>query len=72
MRETNLRQFDLNLLHLFEAIHQTGSVTAAADRVAISQSAASHALARLREQVGDELFVRTGRALVATPIARRL
>lgn len=72
MSDINLRQLDLNLLNLFEAIHETGSVTAAADRVALSQSAASHALARMRDQIGDDLFVRTGRALAPTPIGARL
>lgn len=72
MNDANLRRLDLNLLNLFEAICETGSVTAAAARVAMSQSAASHALARMREQIGDELFVRSGRALVPTPIGARL
>jgi len=72
MSDVNLRRLDLNLLNLFEAICETGSVTAAADRIAMSQSAASHALARMREQIGDELFVRNGRALVPTPIGARL
>jgi DNA-binding transcriptional LysR family regulator len=72
MTDVNLRRLDLNLLNLFEVICETGSVTAAADRVGMSQSAASHALARMREQIGDELFVRSGRALVPTPIGARL
>src|SRR4051794_26416909 len=65
----NLRSFDLNLLVVFEAIHETSSVSRAAERLALSQPATSHALARLRLAFGDELFVRTGQRLVPTPVA---
>ncbi len=66
----NLRSLDLNLLAVFEAICEAGSVSAAAERLALSQSATSHALARLREACGDELFVRTARGLAPTPVAQ--
>lgn len=65
----NLRSFDLNLLVVFEAIHETGSVSRAAERLALSQPAASHALARLRQAFGDELFVRAGQRLAPTAVA---
>lgn len=42
----NLRSLDLNLLTVFEAIYEVGSVSGAADRLALSQSATSHALSR--------------------------
>jgi DNA-binding Lrp family transcriptional regulator len=45
---TNLRSLDLNLLAIFEAIFETGSIVRAAARVNLSQSAVSHALGRLR------------------------
>jgi LysR family transcriptional regulator, transcriptional activator for leuABCD operon len=45
----NLRSLDLNLLTVFEAIYDIGTVSGAADRLAHRQSAASHALARLRD-----------------------
>jgi DNA-binding transcriptional LysR family regulator len=53
----NLRSLDLNLLTVFEAIYELGTVSAAAERIALSQSATSHALSRLRKACGDELFV---------------
>ncbi|WP_162062069.1 LysR family transcriptional regulator [Undibacterium sp. KW1] len=54
----DLRKLDLNLLLVFNALYQQRSVTAAAHELALSPSALSHALARLRTALGDELFVR--------------
>jgi DNA-binding transcriptional LysR family regulator len=52
-------ELDLNLLRLAAALHETGSVTAAAVRLGVTQAAASNALARLRRACGgDPLFVR--------------
>src|SRR5579871_4371574 len=65
-------QVDLNLLIVLEAIYSAGGITRAGERLNLTQSAISHALARLRAQLGDPLFVRHGHALVATPITRRL
>jgi hypothetical protein len=55
----NFRQLDLNLLRVLCAIHRTGSVTEAGQQLALSQSATSNALARLRHCFGDALFVRS-------------
>ncbi len=66
----NLRSLDLNLLTIFEAIYELGTVSAAADRLALSQSATSHALSRLREVCGDVLFVRARHGLSPTPVAQ--
>ena len=66
----NLRSLDLNLLTVFEAIYEVGTVSGAADRLALSQSATSHALARLREACKDDLFIRAGQGLSATTVAR--
>jgi DNA-binding transcriptional LysR family regulator len=66
----NLRSLDLNLLTVFEAIYELGSVSAAADRLALSQSATSHALSRLRHACNDELFVRAQQGLSPTPVAQ--
>jgi DNA-binding transcriptional LysR family regulator len=66
----NLRSLDLNLLTIFEAIYELGTVSAAANRLALSQSATSHALSRLREVCGDELFVRARHGLSPTPVAQ--
>ncbi|POZ60525.1 LysR family transcriptional regulator [Chromobacterium alticapitis] len=68
----NLRGLDLNLLRVFDALYRSRSVQSAADALAISPSACSHALSRLRESVGDELFLRTGREMRPTERARRL
>lgn len=61
---------DLNLLAVLDALCRTGSVSRAAELLALSQPAVSHALARLRDQTGDPLFLRSGRGLV--PTARAL
>jgi DNA-binding transcriptional LysR family regulator len=68
----NLRSLDLNLLTVFEAIYELGNVSGAADRLALSQSAASHALARLREACRDDLFVRARQGLSPTPVAAEM
>ncbi len=62
----NFRQLDLNLLRVLAAIHRTRSVTAAGKALALSQSATSNALARLRQFFGDELFVRSPDGLQPT------
>ena len=67
-----VRTLDLNLLLAFDALVTERHVTRAAQRVGISQSAMSHALARLRAHLGDELFVRSPRGLIATPRAAAL
>jgi DNA-binding transcriptional LysR family regulator len=66
----NLRSLDLNLLTVFEAIYELGTVSGAADRLALSQSATSHALSRLREACRDDLFVRARLGLSPTPVAK--
>jgi DNA-binding transcriptional LysR family regulator len=68
----NLRSIDLNLLTVFESIYELGSVSAAADRLALSQSATSHALSRLRDVCKDDLFVRAPQGLSPTPIAKEI
>jgi DNA-binding transcriptional LysR family regulator len=63
---------DLNALATLDALLQEGSVTGAARRVGLSTPAMSHALARLRERLGDPLLVRSGRGMVLTPRAEAL
>jgi DNA-binding transcriptional LysR family regulator len=63
---------DLNLLVVFQALHTRRSVTRAALDLGLTQSAVSHALGRLRELLGDALFVRDGRGLAPTPRADAL
>ena len=60
---------DANLLLALDALFQTGSVTGAARRMNVSPPAMSHTLSRLRQALGDPLFVRAGNRLVPTPRA---
>jgi DNA-binding transcriptional LysR family regulator len=68
----NLRSIDLNLLLVFEAVLREGSIARAAERLHLSQPATSHALARLRHRLKDQLFVRTPAGMTPTPRAERL
>ena len=61
---------DLNLLRVFDAVMEERSVLRATQKINLSQSAVSHSLARLREMVDDELFIRTTTGM--QPIARAL
>jgi DNA-binding transcriptional LysR family regulator len=72
VHERALSGVDLNLLVVLRALLRERHVTRAAAHVGLSQSATSHALARLRELYEDPLLVRTGRALTLTPRAERL
>ncbi|MCO8274400.1 LysR family transcriptional regulator [Actinoplanes sp. TRM 88003] len=62
---------DLNLLRVFDALLETGSVSAAAGRLHLSVPATSRALGRLRQAMNDPIMVRAGRGLVPTPFAQR-
>ncbi|MCB1526564.1 MAG: LysR family transcriptional regulator [Hyphomicrobiaceae bacterium] len=68
----NLSRIDLNLLVAFDALITERSVTKAAERVGLGQSAMSHNLARLRQLFDDELFVRTPHGMRPTPKAAAL
>lgn len=63
---------DLNLLLTLDVLLAEGSVARAAQRLRLSPSAMSRALARLRQTTGDPLLVRAGRGLVPTPRALEL
>ena len=63
---------DLNLLVTLDVLLAEGSVARAAQRLRLSPSAMSRALARLRDATGDPLLVRAGRGLVPTPRALEL
>jgi DNA-binding transcriptional LysR family regulator len=63
---------DLNLLLTLNVLLDEGNVARAADRLGLSPSAMSRALARLRSTTGDPLLVRAGRGLVPTPRAMEL
>lgn len=68
----HLLEIDGRMLRTFLAVLETGSVTAAADRLGLTQSAVSHALERLRVLLGDPLFVKSGRGIAATGRAEAL
>ena len=72
MRNFDHLDLDGHALRLFLAVLEEGSVTAAAERLAVTQSAVSHALQRLREIVRDPLFVKSGRGIVPTSHALAL
>jgi DNA-binding transcriptional LysR family regulator len=68
----NLNSLDLNLLVALDALLREASVSRAAMRIGLSQPAASHALQRLRDMIGDPLLVRTGARMELTPRAQAL
>jgi len=68
----NFNTFDLNLVRLFLALWELRNVTAAAERLNLTQPAASHALKRLRAHFSDPLFTRVGKSMVPTEAAERL
>src|ERR1700757_4596419 len=69
---SRLQRIDLNLFRVFDVVYRERSLSRAAALLYLSQSAVSHALARLREQIGDPLFVRQGRGVPPTPRAGQL
>lgn len=68
----SINRIDLGLLQVFDAIFWKGGVSAAARHLNLSQPAISHALAKLRIIMGDELFVRQGNVLAPTSKSRLL
>lgn len=72
MHAMHLAGIDLNLAVVLHALLEERSVSRAAGRIGLSQSATSHALARLRELVGDPLFVRTPAGLAPTARAEAM
>lgn len=72
MSEIDWSHLDGRLLQLLVAVLETGSVTAAAMRLGVTQSAVSHLLDKLRAITGDRLFVKQGRGIAPTPHARAL
>src|SRR5256886_5705560 len=68
----NVRDVDLNLLRVFDAVLRERGVTPAAAGLDLTQPAVSNALSRLRALFGDPLFVRTPSGMDATPFAREL
>ncbi|SJM50561.1 Transcriptional regulator, LysR family [Frigoribacterium sp. JB110] len=63
---------DLNLVRVFVAVHEARSLTVAASRLYVTQSAVSQSLARLRGELDDRLFERRGRTMEPTALAQSL
>jgi DNA-binding transcriptional LysR family regulator len=70
MNTIHLSRIDLNLFVVFDAIYTEGGITRASKRLSLTQPAISHALGRLRELFDDPLFMRQGKAMIPTPMAR--
>jgi len=68
----SIEAIDLNLILALHHVLAEGTVVRAAERLHVTPSAVSNSLARLRELLGDPLFVRSGRKVVPTPFARSL
>ncbi len=68
----NFRTLDLNLLRVFDTVMAEGSLTRAASVLAMTQPAASHALKRLHEALGEQLFTRTASGMKPTLRAQAL
>ena len=68
----NIHDLDLNLLLVFDAIYRERSISAAADKLDLSQPAVSNALRRLREYMGDTLFFRAGNEMKPTRMGNSL
>ena len=68
----NFRTLDLNLLRVFDAVMVERNVTRAAEQLAMTQPAVSNALRRLREAIGEELFVPGSTGVTPTPHAESL
>jgi DNA-binding transcriptional LysR family regulator len=67
-----LKDIDLNLLRLFDAVYRTRNVSRAADLLDLTQPAASQGLSRLRTLLQDPLFMRSAGGVQPTPKAQRL
>jgi len=63
---------DMNLARVFVAIYETRSLTLAADRLYVTQSAVSQSLSRLRRELDDPLFERSVRVMEPTQLARHV
>lgn len=69
---SSLRKTDMNLLLVFDAVYRHRNISLAADQLALSPSALSHALNRLRNSLGDPLFIRHSGKMVPTAKAENI
>src|SRR4029077_11870293 len=68
----HLRMIDLNLFRVFDAMMLRRSVRKASQILLVTPSAVSHALSRLRQSIGDELFIPTESGMQPTQRALQL
>ena len=68
----NLKETDLNLFIAFDVIYTEKNLTKAGQVLGITQPAVSNALSRLRDLFGDELFIRTSKGMIPTPVANNI
>ena len=68
----DLKKFDLNLLVIFECIYLHRSVSKAAEALFLTPSAISQSLQRLRNQLNDPLFIRSGKGITPTTVGTNL
>ncbi|WP_205964228.1 LysR family transcriptional regulator [Ramlibacter agri] len=68
----HIKDIDLNLLRLFDAVYRTRNVSRAAELLDLTQPAASQGLTRLRALIQDPLFMRGAGGVQPTPKAQRL
>lgn len=72
MNNMHIESLDIAQVRLLAELLETHNLSLAAERVGLSQSAASHALARLRRRLGDPLFVRAAGGVQPTPYGEKL
>lgn len=68
----NLQRLDLNLLRVFVAVYETGSLTRAAIRLFVTQPTVSYGVGKLRDAFGDPLFIRSASGMSPTVKAQAL
>ncbi len=68
----DLKDIDLNLLVIFQQLLQERRVSSVAAKLGLTQPTVSNALNRLRQQLGDELFLRTSKGMEPTAYAMQL
>lgn len=72
MKKIDWLSLDGKCLRVFLAVMEVGTITGAADKLGLTQSAVSHTVEKLREVIGDPLFIRSGRTITPTTYARQM
>lgn len=72
MKKIDWLSLDGKSLRVFLTVIEVGTITGAADKLGITQSAVSHTIEKLREVVGDPLFIRAGRTIAPTTYAQQM